>query len=116
MDCLDDLRQQIDAFSTARDWEQFHTPKNLTMALSAEVGELLEHFQWLDGTESFQSLPETKQVAIAHEVADVFVYLLRFCSVTGIDPIRAAREKLQLNAEKYPVDLVRGSSKKYSEY
>ncbi|MBO9686106.1 MAG: nucleotide pyrophosphohydrolase [Mitsuaria chitosanitabida] len=113
---LDDLRAKVDQFSADRDWGQFHTPKNLATALSVEAAELLEHFQWQKGDEPFAELPEPKRVAIAHEVADVLVYLLRFCSVTGIDPIQAAEEKLALNAEKYPVDKVRGQSAKYTEY
>lgn len=113
---LDDLRAKVDQFSADRDWGQFHTPKNLATALSVEVAELLEHFQWQRGDEAFADLPEAKRAAVAHELADVFVYLLRFCSVTGIDPIAAAEEKLALNAEKYPADRVRGQSAKYTEY
>ena len=112
---LDDLRAKVDQFSADRDWGQFHTPKNLATALSVEVAELLEHFQWQRGDEAFADLPEAKRAAVAHELADVFVYLLRFCSVTGIDPIAAAEEKLALNAEKYPADRVRGQSAKYTE-
>ena len=113
---LDDLRAKVDQFSADRDWGQLHTPKNLATALSVEVAELLEHFQWQRGDEAFADLPEAKRAAVAHELADVFVYLLRFCSVTGIDPIAAAEEKLALNAEKYPADRVRGQSAKYTEY
>lgn len=113
---LDDLRAKVDQFSADRDWGQFHTPKNLATALSIEAAELLEHFQWQRGDEAFEELPEAKRIAVAHELADVFVYLLRFCSVTGIDPVAAAEEKLALNAEKYPADRVRGQSAKYTEY
>jgi NTP pyrophosphatase (non-canonical NTP hydrolase) len=80
-----------------------------------EAAELLEHFQWQRGDEQFAELPEAKRLAVAHEVADVLMYLLRFCSVTGIDVIKAADEKLALNAEKYPVDKALGSSAKYTE-
>lgn len=113
---LDDLRAKVDRFSEERDWGQFHTPKNLAIALSVEAAELLEHFQWQRGEEPFKELGEDKRIAVAHEVADVLVYLLRFCSVTGIDPIKAAEEKLVLNAQKYPVEKVRGQSAKYTEY
>lgn len=115
-DRLQALRKKIDAFSQARDWGQFHTPKNLSMAMSVEVAELMEHFQWQEGSESFASMPDKKKEAVAHEVADVFIYLMRFCSVTGIDPLEAVEAKLILNDAKYPADVVRGRSEKYSDY
>lgn len=110
------LRLEIDHFSEVRDWEQFHTPKNLSMALSVEASELMEIFQWQDGNEDFALLADSKKEAVAHEVADVFIYLMRFCSVTGIDPLKAAEEKLKLNDAKYPAGVVKGKSYKYSEY
>ena len=113
---LAELRLEIDRFSEVRDWGQFHTPKNLSMALSVEASELMELFQWQVGNEDFSKLSESKKEAIAHEVADVFIYLMRFCSVTGIDPLKAAEEKLKLNDAKYPADVVKGKSDKYSEY
>lgn len=113
---LDQLREQIDAFSELRDWRQYHTPKNLSMALSVETSELMEIFQWLDSSTSFADLPEKKQVAVKQEVGDIFIYLMRFCSVTGIDPLVAASDKLEINDEKYPADKVRGRSDKYSDY
>ena len=113
---LQDLRRRIDEFSAERDWEKFHTPKNLSMAMSVEVSELVEIFQWMDGSEEYAQLPEQKRQAVEHEVADVFIYLMRFCSVTGIDPLRAADDKLRHNAAKYPATLVRGKSAKYTEY
>jgi len=115
-DRLSLLKQKVDEFSRARDWEKFHTPKNLAMALTVEAAELMEIFQWLDSQDTFQGLPSKKQMAVQHEVADVFIYLLRFCSVSGIDLISAAEEKLKHNAEKYPAELVKGQSKKYTEY
>ena len=115
-DQLAELRLEIDRFSEVRDWGQFHTPKNLSMALSVEASELMELFQWQVGNEDFSTLPESKKEAVAHEVADVFIYLMRFCSVTGIDPLKAAEEKLKLNDAKYPADVVKGKSDKYSEY
>lgn len=115
-DQLSALRLKIDHFSEVRDWGKFHTPKNLTMAMSVEVAELMEIFQWKDGHEGFDELPDQKKQAVAHEVADVFIYLMRFCSVTGIDPIHAAEEKLKLNDAKYPAGVVKGKSEKYSDY
>ena len=92
-DQLAELRLEIDRFSEVRDWGQFHTPKNLSMALSVEASELMELFQWQVGNEDFSGLSESKKEAVAQEVADVFIYLMRFCSVTGIDPLKAAEEK-----------------------
>lgn len=115
-DQLTALRVEIDHFSEVRDWGQFHTPKNLSMAISVEASELMEIFQWQGGHEDFASLSVSKKEAVAHEVADVFIYLMRFCSVTGIDPLKAAQEKLKLNDAKYPADLVKGNSNKYSDY
>ena len=91
-DQLAALRLEIDRFSEVRDWGQFHTPKNLSMALSVEASELMELFQWQVGNEDFALLADSKKEAVAHEVADVFIYLMRFCSVTGIDPLKAAEE------------------------
>lgn len=115
-DRLSLLKQKVDEFSKVRDWEKFHTPKNLAMALTVEAAELMEIFQWLEPQETFQDLASKKQIAVEHEVADIFIYLLRFCSVSGIDLISAAEEKLKHNAEKYPAELVKGQSKKYTEY
>lgn len=116
IDRLAELRQKIDQFSEARDWGQYHTPKNLSMAMSVEVSELMEIFQWQDSTECYAALSEKKKEAVVHEVADVFIYLMRFCSVTGIDPLAAAEAKLKLNDAKYPVNVVKGKSEKYSDY
>ena len=115
-DPLQALQKRINRFVRERDWEQFHTPKNLAVALSVEAAELMEIFQWLDGATSVADLPPKTQQAVADEVADVLVYLLRFCAVAGIDPIAAARAKLKKNAVKYPVQLVKGKSAKYTEY
>lgn len=115
-DQLAALRLEIERFSEVRDWGQFHTPKNLSMALSVEASELMELFQWQVGNEDFALLADSKKEAVAHEVADVFIYLMRFCSVTGIDPIKASEEKLKLNDAKYPAAVVKGKSDKYSEY
>ncbi len=108
------LIQALRAFASARDWEQFHTPKNLASALSVEAAELLEHFQWLTEAQS-QSLSVDKREQVAAEAADVFLYLLRLCDTLGIDLLAAAQRKLVVNGEKYPVDKSRGNAKKYSE-
>jgi dCTP diphosphatase len=116
LNLLSALQQKVDQFAKERDWEKFHTPKNLSMALAVEASELMEIFQWRDGQEDVSSLSEKTREAISHEVADVFIYLLRLCSVAGIDLLAAAETKLEQNAQKYPADLVRGKSNKYSEY
>ncbi|MGN6739511.1 nucleotide pyrophosphohydrolase [Dyella sp.] len=108
------LQAALQVFAQEREWEQFHSPKNLATALSVEAAELLEHFQWLTEEQS-RSLPGSKRDAVAEEVADVFLYLLQLSDKLGIDPLDAARRKLQLNAIKYPVERAKGTSKKYSE-
>jgi len=111
---LENLREQLRAFAAERDWEQFHTPKNLAMALSAEAGELLEIFQWLTEAQS-RSLAPDVHAAAGDEIADVLLYLVRLSDTLGIDPVAAARRKLVKNAAKYPADKARGNSKKYTE-
>ena len=113
-DSLQDLAQQLDQFAKDRDWQQFHSPKNLASALVVEAGELLEHFQWMTEEQS-RALPPEKRDAVGAEVADVLLYVIQLASALGIDPIAAAQAKLKLNAQKYPADLSRGSSKKYNE-
>jgi dCTP diphosphatase len=108
------LTQSLRDFAADRDWEQFHSPKNLAMALSVEAAELLEHFQWLTEAQSRQ-LSADKKGQVAVEAADVLLYLLQLADKLGIDLIDAARAKLVVNGQKYPVALARGSSKKYSE-
>ena len=114
-DSLTNLRGRIDQFVQERDWAQFHTPKNLAMAMIVEAAELVEHFQWNTPEESTQLTPE-KREAVSHEMADTFVYLLRIAEVLKIDLIEAANQKIDLNAKKYPVEKVRGSNAKYTEY
>ena len=109
-----ELRERVLAFVHERDWEQFHSPKNLAMALAAEAGELLEIFQWLTEEQS-RSLPPEAHSAASDEVADVLLYLIRLADKLGIDPIAAARRKIVANAAKYPADKARGTSKKYTE-
>lgn len=113
-DSLADLAHQLDRFARDREWHQFHSPKNLASALVVEAGELLEHFQWLTEAQS-RALPPDKLHAVGAEVADVLLYLIQLASALGVDPIAAAQAKLKLNADRYPVDLARGSSAKYDE-
>ena len=113
-DSLHNLTAQLVRFAEERDWQQFHSPKNLASALMVEAGELLEHFQWMTEAQS-RALPPEKRDAVGSEVADVLLYLLQLSTALGIDPLEAAQAKLLLNARKYPVDLARGSNKKYDE-
>jgi NTP pyrophosphatase (non-canonical NTP hydrolase) len=113
-DSLADLAQKLDQFAMDRDWKQFHSPKNLASALVVEAGELLEHFQWLTEDQS-RTLSPDKRDAAGAEVADVLLYLIQLAGALDIDPIAAAQAKLELNAQKYPVDLARGSSAKYDQ-
>jgi NTP pyrophosphatase (non-canonical NTP hydrolase) len=109
------LRDKMRAFAEARDWDQFHSPKNLSMALMVEVAELIEHFQWLTEAQSFDLAAENKS-AVSEELADILLYLVRLSDKLGVDLLEAALRKLEKNAVKYPAELVRGSAKKYSEY
>jgi dCTP diphosphatase len=111
---IESLKDELRKFAAERDWEQFHSPKNLAMALSAEAGELLEVFQWLTPEQS-ASLAPGKQAAVSAEIADVLLYVIRLSDKLGIDPVAAAREKLAENARKYPADKARGNAKKYNE-
>ena len=113
-DRLENLRARIAAFVAERDWEQFHNPKNLAMALAAEAGELLEHFQWLTPAQA-SDLPAGTREEVALECADVLLYLLRLCDKLGIDLAAAADRKLALNAKKYPVEKSRGKMTKYDK-
>lgn len=115
MSDLTQLRNQLRDYVQARDWDQFHSPKNLVMALSVEASELLEHFQWLSEEQSHSLTPE-KREQVAQEMSDVLVYLVRLADKLDIDLLEAADAKLKLNALKYPADKVRGSAKKYTEY
>jgi NTP pyrophosphatase (non-canonical NTP hydrolase) len=109
------LTAALRRFAHERDWEQFHSPKNLAMALAAEAGELLEQFQWLTETQS-EALPEKTHAAVREEIADVLLYLLRLSDRLGIDPVAAAANKIKVNARKYPAEQVRGRAEKYTEY
>jgi NTP pyrophosphatase (non-canonical NTP hydrolase) len=109
------LRDKLRAFAAARDWDQFHSPKNLSMALMVEVAELMEHFQWLTEVQS-GGLGGDKKAAVAEELADILLYLVRLADKLDVDLPEAALRKLEKNAVKYPAEQVRGSAKKYSEY
>ena len=111
-DSLDALREALRAFAAEREWAQFHTPKNLAMALSGEAGELIEHFQWLTAEES-ASLPAPVREEVALEMADVLLYLVRLGDVLDIDLAEAARRKIAINAGRYPAEQVRGRAVKY---
>jgi NTP pyrophosphatase (non-canonical NTP hydrolase) len=113
-DRLEVLRAKIAAFAAARDWDQFHNPKNLAMALAGEAGELMEHFQWLTPAQAAR-LPKAAREEVALECADVLLYLLRLCDKLDIDLARATRRKLVLNAKKYPVRKARGKMTKYDK-
>ena len=108
------LKHKLREFAEVRDWAQFHSPKNLAMALSVEVAELLEHFQWLTQDESRSLAPE-KEEQVRQEIGDVFNYLVFLSDKLGIDPVAAAHDKIRINEEKYPVEKVKGSSLKYTE-
>lgn len=109
------LRDQIRVFVAERDWEKFHTPKNLAAALCVEAAELLEPFQWLN-TGNADDLDTSKRDQVRHEMADVLVYLIRLADKLDVDLAAAVEEKMILNRAKYPVDLARGSAKKYTDY
>jgi dCTP diphosphatase len=114
-DRLDALRERLREFVRERDWEQFHSPKNLAMAMIVEAAELVEHFQWATEQETRELSPE-KLAEVEQEIADTFIYLLRLSDVLGIDLIAAANGKMDCNARKYPVDKVRGRNDKYTAY
>ncbi|HEY4723294.1 MAG TPA: nucleotide pyrophosphohydrolase [Anaerolineae bacterium] len=109
------LRDRLRRFAAERDWDQYHSPKNLAMALIAEAAELVEHFQWLSESQSAALSPETRKEVEA-EIADVLIYLVRLADKLDIDLASAAISKMALNEVRYPVDQVRGSAKKYTEY
>jgi dCTP diphosphatase len=114
-DPIKGLRDKLRQFAAERDWDQFHSPKNLAMALIVEAAELLEHFQWLSDAESAALAPE-KRAKIREELADVLLYLIRLADKLDIDLATAAADKLSVNAQKYPLQKARGSSKKYTEF
>ncbi len=113
IDTLERLRTKLAEFAAARDWDQFHNPKNLAMAVAGEAGELIEHFQWLTFEQSAHLSRATRD-EVALECADVLLFLLRLCDKLDIDLAAAAHKKLALNAKKYPVEKSRGRATKYT--
>jgi NTP pyrophosphatase (non-canonical NTP hydrolase) len=111
---LDTLTRRLREFADARDWEQFHSPKNLTMALSVEIAEIVEHFQWLTEEQS-NDLPEQTLDKVETELADTLLYLVRLADKLDIDLLDAARRKIEINEQKYPVEKSRGNAKKYTD-
>ncbi|MGE5452070.1 MAG: nucleotide pyrophosphohydrolase [Acidobacteriota bacterium] len=114
-DSLNQLAARLKDFAQARDWGQFHSPKNLASALMVEAGELLEHFQWLTEDQS-RNLGKDTREAVALEMADVLLYLVQMSNVLGVDLVDAAQRKIDLNARKYPVEQAKGHSKKSGQF
>lgn len=112
---LESLKMRLRDFAAARDWDQFHSPKNLSMALIAEAAELVEHFQWLTEEQS-KLLEPTQLEQVQEELADIQIYLIRIADKLNVDLIEAVGKKMEINEKKYPPEKVRGSSKKYTEY
>lgn len=115
MQALDQLQARLKSFAVDRQWEQFHSPKNIAMALSGEAGELIAHFQWLTEEQSYNLESKTKQ-EVELEMADVFIYLLRLAERLDINLMEQAYKKIEINEKRYPAEKVQGSSKKYDEY
>lgn len=114
---IDKLKRVLADFASLRDWEKYHSPKNLSMAISVEAGELLEIFQWMSERESFASknIPDIKE-KISHELADIILYAVRISDLLSINLSESLQNKIAINNDKYPADKVRGSAKKYTEY
>jgi len=114
-DTLDPLRKRLAQFAAERDWEQFHSPKNLSMALIAEAAELVEHFQWLSEAASYD-LSSEKREAVALELADILIYTLRTADRLNIDLVGAAWRKIEINESRYPTEQVHGDARRAEEY
>jgi NTP pyrophosphatase (non-canonical NTP hydrolase) len=114
MESLDQIKHRLRDFASERDWDQFHSPKNLAMAMIVEAAELVEHFQWLTEDQS-QALPPDKLTEVEQEIADIQIYLIRLADKLGIDMEQAVNAKMELNEKKYPAEKVRGSAEKYNE-
>lgn len=113
---LDEIKQRVLAFAREREWEQFHSPKNLSMAIATEAAELMEHFLWQSPDASREQMEADKlRKQVAEELADVFIFAIEFANVTGLDIASIIEAKMQRNAEKYPVEKARGRSTKYTE-
>jgi NTP pyrophosphatase (non-canonical NTP hydrolase) len=114
---MDELQDRLREFAEVREWEQFHSPKNLIMALVGEVGELAEIFQWLDDEQSHRLMSDPVKAAhVAEELADVFGYILRLADVLKVDLPKALLDKLEVNDRKYPVAKAKGNARKYTEF
>ena len=113
---IKEIQDKLAKFAEERDWDQFHSPKNLVMALTSEVGELNELFQWLTEEQSSMKDDIGKIEEIRKEIADIFIYLLRLADKLDINIDEAVREKIEINAKKYPIDLAKGNAKKYTKY
>jgi len=111
---MQELIKKLGRFAKERDWEQFHSPKNLSMALAVEIAELMEHFQWLTEEQSC-NLDQKTLAKVKEEIGDIQIYLARLADQLGIDPLLAAKEKLQKNAEKYPIEKAKGRANKYTD-
>ena len=114
-DSIQELNERLLRFARERDWEQFHSPKNLSMALAGEAGELLEHFQWITEEQS-QNLDEDRKEAVALEMADIFIYLVRMAERLDINLLDAAWQKISINEKRYPVEQVKGDTRRSEEY
>ncbi len=114
-DSLECLRRRLAEFANDRDWQQFHSPKNLSMALIAEAAELVEHFQWLSEAQSL-SLDDRKRSQVRLELADILIYLIRTADQLGIDLIAAANDKIAINDERYPVEIVKGKAGRADDF
>jgi NTP pyrophosphatase (non-canonical NTP hydrolase) len=112
---INHIKNKLNTFVQERDWDQFHSPKNLSMALAIEVAEIMEHFQWLTEAQS-QVIDDTRLQEIKDEIGDVLIYLIRLSDKLNIDLLQAAYDKLEKNNKKYPTDMVRGKALKYNEY
>ena len=113
---LQDVMRRIDQFAHDRDWDQFHSPKNLAASIAIEASELLERFQWTDVAADDLKQDRHAIAKVSSEIADVLNYALRLCSILDLNPVEVVLKKLDENAEKYPVELAHGTSKKYTEF
>jgi len=114
-DPLLELKLAMGKFAEERDWDQFHSPKNLSMALASETGELLDCFRWLTEKESYQ-LDDRQAQAVKEELADILLFTIRLADKLNIDLLSAAKDKIAKNEQNYPIDKVKGSAKKYNQY
>lgn len=111
---ISDVRERLRRFAADRDWDQFHSPKNLAIALSVEAAELLEHFQWISEQQS-AALPARTLSSVGEELADILIYLIRLADKLDVDLVQATHAKIELNEKKYPADVYRGTARKYSD-